>query len=1453
MEGEKYNLAKAQEEAERLKQKVESDEVSNYGDAEKLVEQEASDSKKKILSAINQLAYKPEVVLQNNEILDDPQKFNKYLLETLFGKTQLLKSRESFEYIRDHLDEFRGVGVWPEGEIPYQVGWIFDSVADSKGSMAEVVSVLKDVYSLTEDQTKKIVVNQYAKYCDSYFNKADTILTALKEELPLDEAGSLSAAKSWLSHKIDSSIKSYVERRDGKLDISRYGTVQKNLAIESTLLDDQEIVKRGQELVRVMLLHVGYEKGKGHHPEVMPEIIRLHERAPLFFEGSFDTEIEILFNGVIDYGSFSRVEKSSYKNYTEQTFKILEIFKYNTEKTKTLFKNALIAHLSSAHVLEGLIEQYVKNTEFSELLSDEEVIQAASMGRKKALSNFVEKHGAIWDPPHSFKKISEIFGFPEDWTSNPNDAILVKTSVLNRLEKLYNVDQIKEIEVLDSNSVLMSDQEIKTAIEKAVFEDPKPWSRIGDKWIEAKNVFETWGLSLERLQEYAKQFVVDKVASTPPNERYRLFWTEKCLSAFPSILELQEVQDIVTNKILGWEYKRESYGFSGLSEIIRDIDKAVKLYKLNPELLEQWKSNVAIALLSDVKDQKQFKEFQEAQRYLKLSLDGLKNVAVHTSLAALAHGELGNAFFLEKQFSIKLSDADTEKLQRAGEAGLVSALEEGNLQNIVKIQEICHLPADFFNQPELRDKIGKLLGEQLLARGEIKDLDDKINLFRVSEGIYLIIDSSAVAHADLSSNLSRFIRYLGNEDFTKKFPQTFEHVKELIFAKLATDQDLADYFVENLAEYYQQPWVAENITKAIQQYSVAQKFVYAVENDQAVWKDEPWVADVFAKAQAVVEEHKKQWQQDEDFQQDEYGYSHGAEGFSESDQYENHPWRFGGRQIRIASAISELMAGRKTEGLKELGINSNEMSPLLAEVNEKVNTAYQDFLEQIRSNTNIKDEDKEALLNPETSSVRMISLLDNIRSFVARYFVQSIEGDVTRLSEIRNLSGELDRVLAEGFMRYIKIHEVDVPLYDKLYEEFDNLRETGRYPLEVYLGRDGIYAWIGRRAQDVARRRKMGLEGRKKLKQMGEVIEIDPQYTVYPRYFRDNLNYETKRQFLEQEGISPDADPLFYDTGYTGTIPEQIMKVMDFEQEDIERRIRLLSAPSVHRRVKGIPENARQEIIEYIEHNAKTEEAAEGLIMDEKTGKIRHIARPTNPEEQFYFMMVKQAVARHYWLQEQLHHEPSGNVNLDSEHFAIRIRQDYAKLLPQEFLSDPKEFLSKQGELLKGSKGEGEYPDEEVILFKLTDGTEIVAKRIELRKAKEARKEFAILISAKKAGLPTAEPVGFLSGKEDADGSYLLMKKLEGHSGRKFEKELTESGKYTPEKIKAIMQQVAQKNKEMAELFRTTLKIDKRWRIKDTIIEFNEETGEVESVVPIDWERAQNYNPSTPKEIDEIQ
>jgi len=1148
-------------------------------------------------------------------------------------------------------------------------------------------------------------------------------------------------------------------------------------------------------------------------PEISNPIFSSTEIKLAYRKTVIDDLTKTNFGGLFDRYKEKKSDSSGSKENETTTNRIKQILAYfdfsENEKTQ-IIKEAVAIYLGEGtefHTNRSYRPAVVKNILAHFPIEENDLRDAIREGLIKRIEYTREQHIGYGYLVQDFKSIIDNFSFATTELTNPE---VQKALVARSIKTPFDEELVTAGFPLPNEAFLQ--KETKENCKRQVLRNLYSMDR-GGYMSDSEKAFVNGAIVLKRFKEAGADLNSD-----------------------------QEIVAVAQEKLLS--NLRSEYG--GLETLV-NIKSSVQFsdeFTSSEEYLSAFRGYVIKCLDANdyYSDQaRKIRELSKAFEFSKISEDP----EVHTKAIKFFSKELKKENLTEARDFLEIFNIKPEEISEQIKQEISRCLQSNLIQRISDLTDVFSL-----EKTSVEEILKPFITKELAAGNFEKVIEIKDSL-KLEDTLFSKIDIDT-ANQLISSSLIKFVKYLGNESVASLLPNTILKAQEMIFAKLATDQDLADYFVENLDKYYQQSWVAENVAKAIQQYSVAQKFIYAVENDQTVWKNEVWAIDVLAKAKVIVEEHHKQFPQGDD-EQDSYGYSHGNEGFSETDPFENHPWLFGGQQIKIASAISEMMAGKaNTQELEKLGINADEISPLLAEANEKVNTAYQNFLEQIRSNTSIKDEDKQALLEPESSSVKMTSLLNNIRSFVARYFIQSVDGDTTRLSEIGNLSNDLDRILAEGFNRYIKIHEVDVPLYDKLYEEFDTLRETGRSPLEVYLGRDGIYAYIGRHSQDVARRRKLGLEGRKKLKEMGEVVEIHPQYTVYPRYFRDNLNQETKRQFLEQEGISPDADPLFYDTGYTGTIPEQIMRVMDFSDEDIERRIRLLSAPSVHRRVKGIPENARSEIIEYIEHNAKTEETAEGLIIDEKTGKIRHIAKPTNPEEQFYFMMVKQAVARHYWLQEQLHHEPSGNVNLDSEHYTIRIRQEYAKLLPPDFMQNPKEFLTQHGEMLKGSKGEGEYPDEEVVLFKMTDGTEIVAKKIELRKAKEARKEFSILISAKKAGLPTAEPVGFLSGKEDTDGSYLLMKKIEGISGRNFDKYLRDTGKFTEEKIKSILQQVAQKNKEMAELFRTTLKIDKRWRIKDTIIELNEETGEVENVIPIDWERAQNFNSATPKEIDEI-
>lgn len=199
--------------------------------------------------------------------------------------------------------------------------------------------------------------------------------------------------------------------------------------------------------------------------------------------------------------------------------------------------------------------------------------------------------------------------------------------------------------------------------------------------------------------------------------------------------------------------------------------------------------------------------------------------------------------------------------------------------------------------------------------------------------------------------------------------------------------------------------------------------------------------------------------------------------------------------------------------------------------------------------------------------------------------------------------------------------------------------------------------------------------------------------------------------------------------------------------------------------------------------------------------------------------------------------------------FEILIPKDLTTSLPEEFLRNPKQYLIEHGNILKSSSPEDKYPDEEIISVDL-GYKKIIAKKVEGKKARVAKKELAILVAAENKGLPTAKPFGYLNDKES--GNYLLMETIPGISLNKFLEYLKSSGQYDQTQIGIYFSAINREIENIANDFRTKLNIDKKWYIKDFMIDFDEEKKVIRSITAIDWERAKKFNPEKPLEIELI-
>lgn len=449
------------------------------------------------------------------------------------------------------------------------------------------------------------------------------------------------------------------------------------------------------------------------------------------------------------------------------------------------------------------------------------------------------------------------------------------------------------------------------------------------------------------------------------------------------------------------------------------------------------------------------------------------------------------------------------------------------------------------------------------------------------------------------------------------------------------------------------------------------------------------------------------------------------------------------------------------------------------------------------------------------------------------------------------LYGALERA-ARAFNQVL---EVDTSYYDKLFTEWDAKRIGEREFQEVFLGRDGAYAYVARRAQLYARRRRLGMSSGEA---GGPLMEF-PTYLVYPQKFRDNLGSETKYKYLSCRIQHPDA-AHYFDTGFVGTIAEDIMRVLGVSELNFDSRIRLLSASNQQRTVLGLKGDKpqRNKILNSIEHNVKDEELAEGLYLTED-GRLEPYSRPTDSDERLAFRMVQLALSRRYYTLELKNTEPVNSgyeaICLENQR-EMRIDSSCDKAVREQLAEmfssgDIGAELLQSATSLKIAEPSDPYPGEAVFELSLAEGgASAIVKNVVEAKRQGPVDEFEALLMLRKLGIDAPKPIArvFTSGQQ----GFIVMEKINGESGRTV-KDFFANNAVSEANQRELMTDALSRIQNIAETVRRDTGIDKPWRLKDFIIEYSKDDNgqyHIASMRPIDFERVKVFDPVNPHSIE---
>ena len=323
-----------------------------------------------------------------------------------------------------------------------------------------------------------------------------------------------------------------------------------------------------------------------------------------------------------------------------------------------------------------------------------------------------------------------------------------------------------------------------------------------------------------------------------------------------------------------------------------------------------------------------------------------------------------------------------------------------------------------------------------------------------------------------------------------------------------------------------------------------------------------------------------------------------------------------------------------------------------------------------------------------------------------------------------------------------------------------------------------------------------------------------------------------------------------------GTIPEDIMQTLGLDQKDWEARIRLLSASKRGRTVIGVKgdKNERDQIINTVEHHVKDEGSAEGLYYDDDE-QLRPYAKPTTPRERLAFRAAQLALHRHYYTQElksfdeQQHYPLERLANDRSMRLERALAAGEVAALHDLFASeDIGSKLLQSAATLKIANPEDPYPDEAVFGMTLKGGREVIIKKVVSDKQQGPIDEFEALLMLNKLGIDAPRPVArvFTEGQK----GFLVMEKLAGSSGRVIDEYLKENN-VSHENRQEILRDALMRMQEIAETVRRDTGLDKPWRLKDFMIEYEREGDalKIKTMRPIDFERAKVFDPANPHTV----